>query len=164
MQIKSERLTMRVKKIVFVAIALVLLFAFGLSATGQTTGGAVTGKVVDAQGAAIPNATVKLLDKEKGQTLTTQTTDTGSYNFPNVGERSAGVQGSGGTVGGTRARGDSFTVDGVDNNDPVVTAPVIGIIQDTVQEFTLLANNYSAEFGAGAGGQFNTVTRTGTNE
>ena len=244
---------MRVKKIVFVAIALVLLFAFGLSATGQTTGGAVTGKVVDAQGAAIPNATVKLLDKEKGQTLTTQTTDTGSYNFPNVAvgdytisfenagfapakeevkvtlsqiatvnatlqaagvaanvditaasealvqtdssqlgtsfdrqqvlnlpifnnpnqlavlapnvvERSAGVQGSGGTVGGTRARGNSFTVDGVDNNDPVVTAPVIGIIQDTVQQFTLLANNYSAEFGAGAGGQFNTVTRTGTNE
>ena len=75
---------MRIKKTLFVATVLVLLCAFGLSAAGQTTGGAVTGKVVDAQGAAIPNATVKLLDKEKGQTLTTQTTDTGSYNFPNV--------------------------------------------------------------------------------
>src|SRR2546421_41670 len=84
MQIKSERLIMRIKKTLFVATVLVLLCAFGLSAAGQTTGGAVTGKVVDAQGAAIPNATVKLLDKEKGQTLTTQTTDTGSYNFPNV--------------------------------------------------------------------------------
>ena len=33
-----------------------------------------------------------------------------------------------------------------------------------VSEFTLLQNNFNAEFGAGAGGQFNTITKSGTNQ
>ena len=82
---------------------------------------------------------------------------------PNVTERSAGVLGSGGTVGGTRARGNVFTVDGVDNNDSQVTGPINNVIQDAIQEFTLLTNNYNAEFGGGAGGQFNTITKSGSN-
>jgi hypothetical protein len=40
---------------------------------------------------------------------------------------------------------------------------VTAVIQDAIQEFSLLANNYNAEFGAGAGGQFNTITKSGTN-
>ncbi len=82
---------------------------------------------------------------------------------PNVVERSAGVRGSGGAVGGTRPRGNAFSVDGVDNNDPVVTGPINAVIQDSIQEFTLLTNNYNAEFGSGTGGQFNTITKAGTN-
>ncbi len=82
---------------------------------------------------------------------------------PNVVERSAGVRGSGGAVGGTRPRGNAFTVDGVDNNDPVQTGPINAVIQDSIQEFTLLTNNYNAEFGSGTGGQFNTITKSGTN-
>ena len=83
---------------------------------------------------------------------------------PNVVEQGAGVQGVGGAVGGTRPRGNSFNVDGVDNNDPSITGPSTKLIQDAVQEFTLLTNNYNAEFGAGAGGQFNVITKSGTNE
>ncbi|MBC7899854.1 MAG: TonB-dependent receptor, partial [Saprospiraceae bacterium] len=67
-------------------------------------------------------------------------------------------------IGGVRPRGNTFNVDGVDNDDPGVTGPVTAPIQDAVQEFTLLQNNFNAEFGAGAGGQFNTVTRSGTNQ
>ncbi|MEP6945940.1 MAG: carboxypeptidase regulatory-like domain-containing protein [Acidobacteriota bacterium] len=66
-------------------------------------------------------------------------------------------------IGGIRNRGNSFNVDGVDNNDPGVTGAVTGPIQDAVSEFTLLQNNFNAEFGAGAGGQFNTITKSGTN-
>src|SRR5215213_10289618 len=51
---------------------------------GQVTGGAVNGTVVDINGAAIPNVTVKLADKARGQVFTTQTTGTGSYLYPNV--------------------------------------------------------------------------------
>jgi hypothetical protein len=220
---------------------------------GQATGGSVTGTVTDSTGAIIQNATVTLESKTTGQKLTTQTTGSGSYSFPNVpvgdyrltinatgfratstevklflnqttsadlaieagaveesvtvtaaGEalvqtdtsqlgksyeerlvknlpifgnqnalallsanvvdRSSGVLGSGGSVGGTRARSNVFIVDGVDNNDPSVTGPAVDVITDAVQEFTLLTNNYNAEFGAGGGGQFVTITKSGTNE
>lgn len=83
---------------------------------------------------------------------------------PNVIPPANGTAGSGGVSGGVRARGNSFNIDGVDNNDASVTGPSTGPIQDAVSEFTLLQNNFSAEFGAGAGGQFNTITKSGTNE
>lgn len=83
---------------------------------------------------------------------------------PNVIPPANGTAGSGGVSGGVRARGNTFNVDGVDNNDISVTGPATTVIQDAVQEFTLLQNNFNAEFGAGAGGQFNTITKTGTND
>jgi hypothetical protein len=83
---------------------------------------------------------------------------------PNVVGQSAGTAGSGGTVGGVRPRYNVFTVDGVENNDPSVTGPASSVIQDAVGEFTLLTNNFNAEFGQGGGGQFVTITRSGTNE
>jgi hypothetical protein len=60
---------------------LLLLTSFTL---GQVTGGAVTGTVLDATGAVVPNATVTLKSKTTGQELTTQTTGSGSYSYPNV--------------------------------------------------------------------------------
>jgi hypothetical protein len=242
------------RKIVLCFLTVALTAMFAASALGQVTAGAVAGSVVDTAGAVIPNATVTLRNKATGQTLTTQSTGTGSYSFPNVPvgeyaltaetsgfapatqdpvrvalnqetsvrltlgaagvtgvvevtaasealvqttssqlgnsyeqrlvqnlpifgnqnalallspnvvERSSGVLGAGGSVGGTRARGNVFTIDGVDNNDPSVTGPAVGVIQDAVAEFTLLTNNFNAEFGGGGGGQFVTITRSGTNE
>lgn len=83
---------------------------------------------------------------------------------PNVVQQGAGVAGTGGSVGGTRARANNFIIDGVDNNDPSVTGPQTTVIQDAVSEFSLLTNVFSAEFGTGAGGQFVTITKSGTNE
>jgi Carboxypeptidase regulatory-like domain len=77
---------------------------------------------------------------------------------------SSPVGGSIAAVGGNRARNNSFTVDGVDNNDPIGTGPQSAVIQDAVQEFTVLRNSFNAEFGQSTGGQFNIVTKTGTNE
>ena len=37
------------------------------------------------------------------------------------------------------------------------------VIQESVAEFTLLTNQFSAEYGHSAGGQFNIVTKSGTN-
>ncbi len=83
---------------------------------------------------------------------------------PNVVAQSSGTAGSGGTVGGVRPRYNIFTIDGTENNDPSVTGPSTSVIQDAVAEFTLLTNNFNAEFGQGGGGQFVTITRSGTNE
>nr|MBA3242316.1 TonB-dependent receptor [Acidobacteriota bacterium] len=239
---------------IFMAIG--LFVACAATSFGQATGGAVTGDVLDATGAVVPNANVTLRSKQTGQTLTVQTTDTGSYNFPNVpvGEYTitiestgfapatqelkvtlnqttsvnatlqaaglagvtidvtaasealvqsdssqlgksfevrqiidlptfgnqnnlallapnvvnfnafSGTSGTGGSVGGVRARYNSFNIDGVDNNQFSVTGPQTTVIPDAIQEFTLLSNAFNAEFGQASGGQFNTVTKAGTNE
>jgi outer membrane receptor protein involved in Fe transport len=242
------------KKLSALFALVAMLACLSLTAMGQVTGGAVTGVVVDAQGAVVPNATVTLQSRQTGQTLTSQTTASGSYTFPNVpvgtytitientgfqsasqeltvalnqtstvnatlqvagiaGEtvtvtaasealvqtdssqlgrsydtelvrnlpifgnqntlaalspnvvlQAAGSAGSGGAVGGVRPRYNSFMIDGVDNNQFSVTGPQTTVIQDAVSEFTLLTNNYNAEFGSGSGGQFNTITKSGTNE
>lgn len=83
---------------------------------------------------------------------------------PNVVLQSSGTAGQGGSVGGTRPRSNSFNIDGVDNNQFSVTGAQTRVIQDAVAEFTLLSNNYNAEFGTAGGGIFNTTTRSGTNE
>ncbi len=81
-----------------------------------------------------------------------------------------GVASSGGTgygagpsVGGQRPTNNSFTIDGVDNNDKSVTGPIVYVPNETVAEFTLLQNQFRAEYGHSSGGQFNTVVRSGGN-
>lgn len=83
---------------------------------------------------------------------------------PNVSSSGGVGVGSGGSVGGQRPRNNNFMIDGVDNNDKSVTGPVAYISPEVVSEFTLLQNQFSAEFGRSNGGQFITVTKTGTND
>ena len=83
---------------------------------------------------------------------------------PNVSSSGGVGVGTGGSVGGQRPRNNNFVVDGVDNNDKSVTGPQLYVSPETVAEFSLLANQFSAEFGRSNGGQFITVTKTGTNE
>lgn len=82
---------------------------------------------------------------------------------PNVVAQPGGVTGIGGSVGGTRPRENNFTIDGVDDNNLGVTGPNSTVIPDAVAEFSLQTNQYSAETGHSSGGQFNLVTKTGTN-
>jgi hypothetical protein len=83
---------------------------------------------------------------------------------PGVGTQPGGVTGQGGVIGGNRPRNNSFVVDGLDNNEPDVTGAVAVPIQDSVEEFQLLTNQFSAEFGHSTAGQFITTTKSGTNE
>jgi hypothetical protein len=83
---------------------------------------------------------------------------------PGVATQSGGVTGMGGSVGGNRPRNNNFVVDGVDNNSPSVTGSLTPVIQDAVEEFTLLTNQFSAEFGHSTAGQFITTTKSGTND
>jgi hypothetical protein len=83
----------------------------------------------------------------------------------------AGVASSGGigvgtgpSVSGQRPRNNNFTVEGVDNNSKSVTGPVVTIPNDAVQNFTILQNQFSPEFGHSSGGQFNQTLVSGTNK
>src|SRR5436190_11531420 len=71
---------------------------------------------------------------------------------------------SGLSFGGQRARSNNIMVDGVDNNDPIVGAVRSTFSQEAIQEFQVLTNSYSAEFGKASGGVVNIITRSGTNE
>ncbi len=83
---------------------------------------------------------------------------------PGTTTQPGGVLGEGGSVGGNRPRMNNFTVDGLDNNDPSVTGRIAPIISEAVEEFTLLTNQFSAEFGHSTAGQFMTTTKSGTND
>jgi hypothetical protein len=83
---------------------------------------------------------------------------------PGVTTQGGGVLGEGGSIGGNRPRQNSFTIDGVDNNRLDITGTAIPVIADAVQEFNLLTNQFSAEYGHSTAGQFNVVTKSGTNE
>jgi hypothetical protein len=65
---------------------------------------------------------------------------------------------------GARETANSNLLDGVDNNDPAINNFTLRPILDAIQEFKVLANSYSAEFGRGGGAQVIVNTKSGTNE
>lgn len=83
---------------------------------------------------------------------------------PGVTTSGAVGAGVGPSVGGQRPRNNNFTIEGIDNNSGSVTGPLVTIPNDAVAEFSLLQNQFSAEFGHSSGGQFNQVVKSGSNE
>jgi hypothetical protein len=70
---------------------------------------------------------------------------------------------SGLSFGGQRARSNNITVDGLDNNDETIGSVRATFSHEAVQEFQVLTQSYSAEFGRASGGVVNIVTKSGTN-
>src|SRR5262244_1588744 len=72
------------------------------------------------------------------------------------------------SINGARPEQNNFLLDGTDINNVYNKTPgssagvLLGV--DSVLEFQVLTNAYSAEFGRSAGGVVNAVTRAGTNE
>jgi len=127
---------------------------------------------VSAGGAELVDTTTTNLAKQfnERQVVELAQTDSGLgvYNLaltaPNVSSSGGVGVGSGGSVGGQRPRNNNFVVDGIDNNDKSVTGPQVYISPDTISEFSLLQNQYSAEFARSTGGQFIVTTKSGTND
>src|SRR5882762_8195068 len=82
---------------------------------------------------------------------------------PGTTTQQGGVLGSGGSIGGARPRFNGFNIDGVEDNKLDTNGPTQPVIQESVAEFTLLTNQFSADNGHSAGGLFNIVTKSGTN-
>src|SRR3984893_7015453 len=91
----------------------------------------------------------------------------GIYNLSLVGAgvaSSGGVgQGTGPSISGQRPENNTFTVDGVDNDDRYGTGTAMVISNEAIAQFNLLQNQFSAEFGGASGGVFNVVMKSGTN-
>ena len=77
----------------------------------------------------------------------------------------AGLQkrGAGYNVNGLRAAGTNVLLDGAANNDEFIAAVGQQIPLDAVQEFSVLTNNFTAEYGRASAGVVNVATKAGTN-
>jgi hypothetical protein len=107
-------------------------------------------------------------DNKELQDLPTATVGLGVLNLSlmNAGVATSGGigAGTGPSVAGQRPRNNNFTIEGVDNNSKGVTGPLVTIPNDAVQNFTVLQNQFSPEFGHSSGGQFNQTIVSGTNQ
>ena len=96
------------------------------------------------------------------QTGVVPTTNAGPNPFAEGGTSKAAVQ-------GTRPTMNNVTLDGGDINDPAYNTPPGGVagVQlgvEGIEEYRVLLNTYSAEFGRNAGANVQYVTKSGTNE
>jgi hypothetical protein len=126
----------------------------------ETTSAAVSGLVSDQQIRELP-----LNGRSLEQLAVLQLGVTISRNA-GVGFFSGNVQRI--NIAGARTSSNSFLLDGSDindfwNNTPGSVAGVsLGV--DTIREFKVLVNNYSAEYGRAGGGVITSVSRSGTNQ
>jgi hypothetical protein len=77
---------------------------------------------------------------------------------------SASIGSSGFSFGGLRARSNSVSIDGLDNNDEYAGTSRTELSPEIVREFQVVNNGLSAEYGGASGGSINVVTRDGTND
>src|SRR3954471_18218396 len=72
-------------------------------------------------------------------------------------------QGTGVSISGQRPFSNGIVVDGASNQMQFYGRQANDFPQDWIQEFQVLTNSFSAEFGQAAGGMLNVITRSGTN-
>jgi outer membrane receptor protein involved in Fe transport len=68
------------------------------------------------------------------------------------------------SINGSRSAQNEFLLDGAPNTAGAQNQPVINQNVDSVQEFKVETNTFSAEYGRTAGGVFNVVTKSGAND
>src|SRR5580700_9077223 len=81
-------------------------------------------------------------------------------NAPNTGAAPT----SGLNMSGQRARSNLVNVDGADATDNSTNGVRSTVSQEDVQEFQIITNSYSPEYGRAAGGVVNIITRSGSND
>jgi hypothetical protein len=82
--------------------------------------------------------------------------------LPAVTSDTASGRGINVSVAGQRPSSSNFLLDGVENNNYLVTGPLTALDPEAFQEYRISTNNYSAEYGRTAGFLANVVTRSGT--
>jgi hypothetical protein len=79
---------------------------------------------------------------------------------PGVTADSATGRGLGLAVVGQRPSASNFLLDGLENNNYIVTGPLQALVPEAVEEYRISTNNYSAEYGRTSGFVANAITRS----
>ncbi|MGH9803614.1 MAG: carboxypeptidase regulatory-like domain-containing protein [Candidatus Acidiferrales bacterium] len=140
--------------------------------TALEVGAAVETVVVEAGANTVTTTTATLVgatfrdELGKGVTATSLTGNpiTLAITAPGTTTQSGGVTGEGGSIGGNRPRQNAFVIDGITNNSVSTTVNLTPVISEAISEFTLLTNQFTAEYGQSTAGQFLQTTKSGTNE
>jgi hypothetical protein len=66
------------------------------------------------------------------------------------------------SVNGQRASASNFLLDGIENDNPLVTGPLSPIAPEALGEYRISSNSFSAEYGRASGYVANAITRAGT--
>lgn len=82
---------------------------------------------------------------------------------PGVTADTTTARGLGYSVNGQRPSSSNYLLDGVENNNYLVTGPLVTVAPEAVQEYRLSTNAFSAEYGRSSGFVANAVTRSGGN-
>jgi hypothetical protein len=70
------------------------------------------------------------------------------------------ARGLGLAVVGQRPSASNFLLDGLENNNYLVTGPLQGLVPEAVEEYRISTNNYSAEYGRTSGFLANAITKS----
>ncbi|MCL4522505.1 MAG: TonB-dependent receptor [Acidobacteria bacterium] len=82
----------------------------------------------------------------------------------NVSDADPSGRGAGVAINGLRSASTNILLDGASNNDEFTATIGQAIPLDAVQEFSVITNNFTAEYGRAAAGVVNVATKSGTNE
>jgi outer membrane receptor protein involved in Fe transport len=81
----------------------------------------------------------------------------------NVAEDNNSNRGAGFSINGLRSASTSILLDGAENVDAFTADVGQTVPLDSVAEFSVLTNNFTAEYGRASGGVVNLITKSGTN-
>src|SRR5579862_3494774 len=82
---------------------------------------------------------------------------------PGVTSDAATGRGLGLAVNGQRPSASNFLVDGVENNNYLITGPLNSLPPEAIEKYRISTNNFSAEYGRTSGVLANAITRAGSN-
>ena len=82
---------------------------------------------------------------------------------PGVTADTATARGLGLSINGQRPAASNFRLDGLENNNHLVTGPLFSLAPEAVEEYRVSISSFSAEYGRTSGYLANAVTRSGGN-
>src|SRR5438270_518926 len=129
-----------------------LLLAIAACAWAQQDSGGLVISVRDPNAAVVPGAKVTVINVDTNQTFSGTTIDTGDF-----------------TASGIKTTQTRYTLDGTDNtsyNQNLQSGRTFAIIpsMDSIAEFSVQTNAFSAEFGGGGGAAVTVITKGGANQ
>jgi outer membrane receptor protein involved in Fe transport len=141
-----------------------------VSAKLAVTGASTTVEVTDSAETAVVNTENQTLSQtiNSRQMVDLPTLTRNPYDLVatagNVTEDNNSDRGAGYSINGARSADTDILLDGGENVDLFTATVGQSVPLDTVQEFSVLTNNFTAEYGRAGGGVVNVATKSGTNK